>query len=131
MQKMFRLIFIAYIIELNILGSVSYMNDSNQQIIFTNSEPSFAMIYDTKTGLHSVYKIRKASAEECQIVCGSNDTMSLFNHSTMSPLNVGSNLSINKSYTNKGPLSPFLFGKEISTFAKIYICMYMKKLKFS
>ncbi|KYM96372.1 PREDICTED: anaphase-promoting complex subunit 1 [Cyphomyrmex costatus] len=91
-------------------GSVSYMNDSNQQIIFTNSEPSFAMIYDTKTGLHSVYKIRKASTEECQIVCGSNDTMSLFNHSTMSPLNVGSNLSANKSCTNKGPLSPFLFG---------------------
>ena len=113
--------------NLNILGSVSYMNDSNQQIIFTNSEPSFAMIYDTKTGLHSVYKIRKASAEECQIVCGSNDTMSLFNHSMMSPLNVGSNLSANKSFTNKGPLSPFLFGKEIS----IYICIYMKKLKFS
>jgi len=93
------------------------MNESNQQIIFTNSEPSFTMIYDTKTGLHSVYKIRKASAEECQIVCGSNDTMSLFNHSTnMSPLNVGNNLSTNKSCTNKGPLSPFLLGKEISKY---------------
>lgn len=112
---MFCLIFIR-IIELNILGSVSYMNESSQQIIFTSSEPSFAVIYDTKTGLHSVYKIRKASAEECQIVCGS-DTMSLFNHSTnMSPLNVGSNLSANKSCTNKGPLSPFLFGKEIFTY---------------
>ncbi|XP_077273571.1 anaphase promoting complex subunit 1 isoform X1 [Temnothorax americanus] len=92
-------------------GSVSYMNESSQQIIFTSSEPSFAVVYDTKTGLHSIYKIRKASAEECQIVCGSNDTMSLFNPSTnMSPLNVGSNLSANKSCTNKGPLSPFLFG---------------------
>lgn len=92
------------------------MNESSQQIIFTSSEPSFAVVYDTKTGLHSVYKIRKASAEECQIVCGSNDT-SLFNHSTnMSPLNVGSNLSVNKSCTNKGPLSPFLLGKEISTY---------------
>lgn len=89
------------------------MNESNQQIIFTSSEPSFAVVYDTKTGLHSVYKIRKASAEEYQIVCGCNDTMSLFNHSVyMSPLNVGSNLSANKS-TNKGPLSPFLFGKKI------------------
>ncbi|XP_011861283.1 PREDICTED: anaphase-promoting complex subunit 1 isoform X2 [Vollenhovia emeryi] len=90
-------------------GTVSYMNESSQQIIFTSSEPSFAVVYDTKTGLHSVYKIRKASADECQIVCGSN--ISLFNHSTnMSSLNVGSNLSANKSYINKGPLSPFLFG---------------------
>ncbi|XP_039313778.1 anaphase-promoting complex subunit 1 isoform X3 [Solenopsis invicta] len=91
-------------------GPVSYMNESSQQIIFTSSEPSFAVIYDTKTGLHSVYKIRKASAEECQLVCGTNDTTSLCNHSTnVSPLNVGSNLSANKS-NNKGPLSPFLLG---------------------
>ncbi|XP_012535623.1 anaphase-promoting complex subunit 1 isoform X2 [Monomorium pharaonis] len=90
---------------------VSYMNELSQQIVFTNSGPSFAMVYDTKTGLHSVYKIRKASVEECQLVCGTNDTMSLFNHSTnMSPLNVGSNLYANKSYINKGPSSPFLLG---------------------
>ncbi|XP_012223687.1 anaphase-promoting complex subunit 1 isoform X2 [Linepithema humile] len=89
-------------------GSVSYMNESSQQIIFTSSEPSLAVIYDTKSGLHSVYKIRKALAEECQIVCG-NDTTSLISHSTnMSPLNVGSNFSGNKS--NKGHLSPFLLG---------------------
>lgn len=89
-------------------GSVSYMNESSQRIIFTSSEPSLAMVYDTRTGLHSVYKIRKALAEECQLVCGNNDTMlSFFNHSaTMSPLNAGSNLS------NKGQhLSPFLLGK--------------------
>ncbi|CAL1682145.1 unnamed protein product [Lasius platythorax] len=91
-------------------GSLSYMNESSQQIIFTSSEPSFAVIYDTKSSLHSVYKIRKALAEECQIVCGSNDT-SLLNHSiNMSSLNVASNLSINKSCTNKGHLSPFLLG---------------------
>lgn len=102
------------------------MNESSQQIIFTSSKPSFAVIYDTKTGLHSVYKIRKASTEECQIVCGSNDT-SVFNHSTnMSPLNVGSNLSANKS-TNKGLLSPFLFGKKM--FLWKYICMQIKKPK--
>lgn len=89
------------------------MNESSQQIIFTSSEPSFAVIYDKKSSLHSVYKIRKALAEECQIVCGSNDT-SLLNHSiNMSSLNVGSNLSINKSCTNKGHQSPFLLGKYI------------------
>ncbi|XP_029167221.1 anaphase-promoting complex subunit 1 isoform X2 [Nylanderia fulva] len=90
-------------------GSLSYMNESSQQIIFTSSEPSFAVVYDTKSNLHSVYKIRKALAEECQLVCGSNDT-SLLNHSIMSSLNVASNLSINKSCTNKGHLSPFLLG---------------------
>lgn len=91
------------------------MNESSQQIIFTSSEPSLAVIYDTKSGLHSVYKIRKALAEECQIVCGINDTTSLISHSTnMSPLNVGSNFSGNKS--NKGHLSPFLLGKKISMY---------------
>lgn len=87
------------------------MYDSNQQIVFTSIEPSLAVIYDTKTGLHSVYKIRKASTEECQLVCGNGDTTpSIFNQSaSASPLNVGSNLSQNKSCTNKGHLS--IFGK--------------------
>ncbi|XP_014469767.1 PREDICTED: anaphase-promoting complex subunit 1-like [Dinoponera quadriceps] len=90
-------------------GSVSYMSDSNQQIIFTSSEPSLAVVYDTKSGLHSVYKIRKALAEECQMVCGTNETtLSLLNHSTnASPLNLGGNLSANKSLVNKGHLSIF------------------------
>lgn len=86
------------------------MSDPNQQIIFTSSEPSLAVVYDTKSGLHSIYKIRKALAEECQVVCGTNETM--FNHSTnASPLNCGSNLSANKSLVNKGHLS--IFGKKI------------------
>nr|XP_033324577.1 anaphase-promoting complex subunit 1 [Megalopta genalis] len=90
-------------------GSISYMYDSNQRIVFTSSEPSLAVIYDTKTGLHSVYKIRKALIEECQVVCGSNDTTSsIFNQSaSASPMNFGSNLSYNKSCTNKGYLSIF------------------------
>ncbi|XP_076165385.1 anaphase promoting complex subunit 1 isoform X2 [Ptiloglossa arizonensis] len=90
-------------------GNISYMYDSNQQIVFTSSEPSLAVIYDTKTGLHSVYKIRKALVEECQMVCGSTDTTpSIFNQSaSASPLNIGSNLSYNKSCTNKGHLSIF------------------------
>lgn len=88
------------------------MSDPNQQIIFTSLEPSLAVIYDTKSGLHSVYKIRKALPEECQVVCGNNDTtLSLFNHSTnASPLNVANNLSINKSCVNKGYLN--IFGKK-------------------
>lgn len=89
------------------------MSDSNQQIIFTSSEPSLAVVYDAKSGLHSVYKIRKVLAEECQMVCGTNETThSLLNHSTnASPLNFGSTLSANKSLVNKGHLS--IFGKKI------------------
>lgn len=92
------------------IGNISYMYDSNQQIVFTSCEPSLAVIYDTKTGLHSVYKIRKASTEECQMVCGNSDiTPSIVNQSaSVSSLNIGSNLSCNKS-TNKGHLS--IFGK--------------------
>ncbi|XP_078053194.1 anaphase promoting complex subunit 1 isoform X2 [Augochlora pura] len=90
-------------------GSISYMYDSNQRIVFTSSEPSLAVIYDTKTGLHSVYKIRKALIEECQVVCGSNDTTSsVFNQSaSVSPMNFGNSLSYNKSCTSKGYLSIF------------------------
>ncbi|KAG7200866.1 hypothetical protein KM043_003229 [Ampulex compressa] len=90
-------------------GSISYMCESNLQIVFTSSEPSLAVIYDTKTGLHSVYKIRKALVEECQIVCGSSDvTQNLFNQSNnASPLNIAGNLSSNKNCTNKGHLSIF------------------------
>ncbi|XP_029162825.1 anaphase-promoting complex subunit 1-like isoform X3 [Nylanderia fulva] len=87
--------------------SVSYMNESTQQIIFTSLEPSLAVIYDSKSCLHSVYKIRKVLAEECETVDRSNDT-SLLNHSiNMSSLNVDNNLSINKSRTKKELLSSF------------------------
>lgn len=87
------------------------MCESNQQIVFTSSEPSLAVIYDEKTGLHSVYKIRKALIEECQMVCRNNETtQSLFNFSTSaSPLNIGSNISANKNYSNKSHIN--MFGK--------------------
>ncbi|XP_076632222.1 anaphase promoting complex subunit 1 [Colletes latitarsis] len=90
-------------------GNISYMYDSNQEIVFTSSEPSLAVIYDTKTGLHSVYKIRKALVEECQLVCGNSDSIpSIYNQTaSASPFNIGSNLSNNKSCTNKGHLSIF------------------------
>ncbi|XP_046750016.1 anaphase-promoting complex subunit 1 [Diprion similis] len=90
-------------------GSLSYVCDSHQKIVFTSSEPSLAVVYDTRTGLHSVYKIRKASADECHVVCGNDTTTSIIlNHSaTASPLNIGSNLSTNRSSTSKAHVSIF------------------------
>lgn len=89
------------------------MCETNLVIVFTSSEPSLALIYDTKTGLHSVYKIRKASQEECQQVCGPVDTtVSMYNRSINdSFLNLGgSNISTNKSFLGRTPLN--LLGKD-------------------
>lgn len=89
-------------------GGVSYMSESNQQIVFTSSEPSLAVVYDTKTGLHSVYKIRKASMEERQVV--SDLTTSILNSSANaeSPLHFGGNASTtNKSCSAKTQFSLF------------------------
>ncbi|KAF7995485.1 hypothetical protein HCN44_006592 [Aphidius gifuensis] len=81
--------------------NINYMCDTNQQIIFTNTEPSLAVIYDIKNGLHSVYKIRKATTDERQIVCNNDDiTNSYYNQSTAaSPLYLAS--SSNKSSATK------------------------------
>ncbi|XP_063980252.1 anaphase-promoting complex subunit 1 [Diachasmimorpha longicaudata] len=90
-------------------GTITYMCEPTQQIVFTSSSPSLAVIYDTKTGLHSVYKIRKATLDERQVVCGSSDiTSSMFNHSTSaSPLQLPGNASGNKSCSAKTHLSLF------------------------
>ncbi|XP_011495610.1 PREDICTED: anaphase-promoting complex subunit 1 [Ceratosolen solmsi marchali] len=65
-------------------GSVSYFWDTNLTILFTTSEPSFAFIFDAKSGLHSIYKIRNASNEECQCINNSGDNTSLIYNSIFS-----------------------------------------------
>ena len=61
------------------------MWDTSLRIIFTNIEPSFAFVFDAKTGLHSIYKIRKSSAEECQFINAGADNTSLAYNSIFSP----------------------------------------------
>jgi hypothetical protein len=39
------------------------MSDPCQKIVFTSEEPSICMLYDSRTGLHSVWKVRKALPE--------------------------------------------------------------------
>ncbi|XP_057330298.1 anaphase-promoting complex subunit 1 [Microplitis mediator] len=90
-------------------GGVSYIRDTNLKVIFTSSEPSLAVIYDTKTGLHSVYKIRKSSLEERQVVY--DVTASLMNATHASPLHAGSaNRSNQKSVSMFGLPNPQLSG---------------------
>uniref|UniRef100_A0A2C9LCI8 NAD-dependent epimerase/dehydratase domain-containing protein n=1 Tax=Biomphalaria glabrata TaxID=6526 RepID=A0A2C9LCI8_BIOGL len=42
---------------------ISYFTDSNVSVIFTNCEPSIAVTFDSLTGLHSVWRIRRARQE--------------------------------------------------------------------
>ncbi|XP_012268770.2 anaphase-promoting complex subunit 1 isoform X2 [Athalia rosae] len=89
-------------------GNISYMCDSNQKIVFTSHEPSLAVVYDARSGLHSVYKIRKAMVDECQIVCGNDTTTSIYNQSISgSPMNIGSSISTSKSSASKAHISIF------------------------
>ncbi|KAH0560894.1 anaphase-promoting complex subunit 1 [Cotesia glomerata] len=90
-------------------GGVSYMRDTNLKIIFTSSEPSLAVIYDTKTGLHSVYKIRKSSVEERQVVYDVTASMM----SIASPLH--GNKSNPKSVSMFGLPNPQLSGLGMSS----------------
>jgi hypothetical protein len=49
------------------VGELSYVSDPCQKIVFTSEEPSICMLYDSRTGLHSVWKIRKALPEVCAL----------------------------------------------------------------
>ncbi|XP_063230625.1 anaphase-promoting complex subunit 1 isoform X2 [Bacillus rossius redtenbacheri] len=51
-------------------GGLSYMNDPSVNIVFVSENPSVCMVYDSKLGAHSIWKIRKAQPEECRYVCG-------------------------------------------------------------
>nr|CAD7574451.1 unnamed protein product [Timema californicum] len=53
---------------------LSYMSNTSQKIVFVGENPSICMTYDSKTGLHSVWKIRRANLDECHAACGSDET---------------------------------------------------------
>lgn len=39
------------------------MSDPSQHVVFCSDDPPIVMMYDSKTGAHSVWKIRKAYQE--------------------------------------------------------------------
>lgn len=94
-------------------GGLSYLSDSNLRIIFTGSKPSLAFIFDVKTGLHSIYKIRKATQEEIQVINATTENTfftfnSVFSSSLHNPsLGIKNNSSKTIFNTLDTSVSPF------------------------
>ncbi|XP_024080333.1 anaphase-promoting complex subunit 1 isoform X2 [Cimex lectularius] len=78
-------------------GVLSYMNDPFLKIVFTSEEPSLCLIHNIRTGTHSIWKIRKALAEECQWMCGQESGMTV---NTTATNMSGSNLSTGSVHLN-------------------------------
>ncbi|XP_068085818.1 anaphase-promoting complex subunit 1 isoform X2 [Anabrus simplex] len=74
-------------------GDLSHMSDPHMKLVFTCEDPSICMMYDSRSGLHSVWEIRKATREECQVLCASHSTSSVFPHSGGASSSVVSNAS--------------------------------------
>lgn len=55
-------------------GSVQLANEASQQIVFVNEDPSLCMIFDKKTGLHSIYTLRGIRPGEFQDINNSMST---------------------------------------------------------
>lgn len=46
-------------------GSLQYMNDPSLKLVFTSEDPSLVVLFDQRSGLHSVWKLRKATPQVC------------------------------------------------------------------
>uniref|UniRef100_A0A1B6C0L0 Uncharacterized protein n=2 Tax=Clastoptera arizonana TaxID=38151 RepID=A0A1B6C0L0_9HEMI len=81
-------------------GVLSYMNDPSMKLVYTSEEPSICVLFDVRTELHSVWKLRKATQEECQLMCVDNSLYSTNNQSSV----FFNNLSQNSSVSKKGSI---------------------------
>ncbi|CAG5043393.1 unnamed protein product [Parnassius apollo] len=93
---------------------LQYYNDGDVQIIFVSVDPSIILLYDWKLGTHSLWKIRKASRDECLSMCPNiNSTTTVFSQSCDF---VGSPLqSIVKNATSWNAGSPLQSKKGLQT----------------
>ncbi|XP_013191577.1 anaphase-promoting complex subunit 1 [Amyelois transitella] len=97
---------------------LQFYNDGDLQIIFVSTNPSIILLYDWKLATHSLWKIRKATRDECLAMCPNvNSTTAAFSQScdfVSSPMhsNVGRNATswatgVGSPYQSKrGPLTP-------------------------
>lgn len=81
-------------------ANTQYYKDGSYKIVFVSETPSICLIYSTRTKLHSLYLLRKATSEECNSVCGN------FNKTTeiLSPsgnLNLASSISLYQTGNSK------------------------------
>ncbi|GBP50317.1 Anaphase-promoting complex subunit 1 [Eumeta japonica] len=59
-----------------------YFDDTDLRIVFVASDPSIALVYDRRLNVHSLWRIRPATREECLAVCPDvNSSVTLFSHS--------------------------------------------------
>ncbi|CAH2241616.1 jg3948 [Pararge aegeria aegeria] len=88
---------------------LQYYNDGDLQIIFVSTDPSIILLYDWKLQTHSLWKIRKATRDECLAMCPNMN--SSFNQTcdfVGSPMHSMRNPSFNGSqyHLKKGPETP-------------------------
>lgn len=63
-------------------NGLQYYKDGNTKIVFVSSKPSICLTYDSKTSLHSLWIVRKATQVECVSASTNfNSTTSLLNQS--------------------------------------------------
>uniref|UniRef100_T1J8K9 Uncharacterized protein n=1 Tax=Strigamia maritima TaxID=126957 RepID=T1J8K9_STRMM len=91
-------------------SNVSFVNDHELQVVFTSVDPSFIMFYNRKTGIHSIYRIRRIKSDELEVVMNLNDTTtcaSLFTTtgSTTRLSQSMSNSSAMRSFTHLAPMA--------------------------
>lgn len=53
---------------------LQYYSDGDLQIIFVSTNPSIILIYDWKLAIHSLWRIRKATRDECLSMCPAMNT---------------------------------------------------------
>lgn len=89
-------------------GTVSFMSDPSQHVVFCSDDPPIVMMYDSRSGVHSIWKIRKAQQEESQAMCGTESSLNLSSSVYLSSGNVStsSNAGLHRSLFGNLSMNP-------------------------
>ncbi|XP_048246060.1 anaphase-promoting complex subunit 1-like [Haliotis rufescens] len=85
---------------------VGYMTDNTQHLVFTSTNPSLAFTYDTELGLHSVWRIRSARADEQSTLSVALDNTSFLHLMSGTPGHNQSSSNHSRFFTNISGQSP-------------------------
>ncbi|KAL1461424.1 hypothetical protein WDU94_013324 [Cyamophila willieti] len=78
-------------------GMVSFMNETNMKIVATFQEPSICLLYDKKTGTHSVWRVRSPTTEEKSAMARTDYSVSNTSFGSFSSMSNLSNMSAFRS----------------------------------